>query len=192
VLCVPTNGAWNASYNSYDNDDHMLPHSGPRGASPAMTASVMAWTQPACFVVFFLFPVLERLEKPGSERIATFMKVRRKNPWGMFHSHLCVARVLIAVVTVVFVGEARIATGENATPVIDTTRLLNAGRDTKNWLIPGHDYTNQRFVTLAQINTQNVKSLALRWKFQTGIKEAFQTTPLVADGVMYITTPKTT
>src|SRR2546428_5346513 len=49
---------------------------------------------------------------------------------------------------------------------------------------------NQRYVALAQINTQKVKSLALRWKFQTGIREAFEATPLVADGVMYITTPR--
>lgn len=74
--------------------------------------------------------------------------------------------------------------------VIDTARLLAAGQDAKNWLLPGHDYTNQRYAALTQINTQNVKSLTLRWKFSTGIREAFQTTPLVADGVMYITTPR--
>jgi alcohol dehydrogenase (cytochrome c) len=73
---------------------------------------------------------------------------------------------------------------------IDTARLLAAGQDAKNWLLPGHDYTNQRYVALAHINTQNVKSLALRWKFHTGIVEAFQATPLVADGVMYLTTPR--
>ncbi len=73
---------------------------------------------------------------------------------------------------------------------IDMARLLAAGRDSKNWLIFGHDYTNRRYVALDQINTDNVKSLALRWKFSTGIREAFQTTPLVADGVMYVTTPR--
>src|SRR5215510_9830847 len=73
---------------------------------------------------------------------------------------------------------------------VDTARLLAAGRDAGNWLLPGHDYTNQRYAALTQINTQNVKSLTLRWKFSTGIREAFQTTPLVADGVMYITTPR--
>src|SRR3954453_510337 len=73
---------------------------------------------------------------------------------------------------------------------IDTARLLAASQDAKNWLLPGHDYTNQRYVALAHINTQNVKSLALRWKFHTGIEEAFQATPLVADGVMYVTTPR--
>jgi glucose dehydrogenase len=81
------------------------------------------------------------------------------------------------------------AWGQAAAPV-DMARLLSASQDAKNWLIPGHDYANQRFIELEQINTQNVKSLTLRWKFQTGITDSFQTTPLVADGVMYITTPK--
>jgi alcohol dehydrogenase (cytochrome c) len=99
-------------------------------------------------------------------------------------------KILLRVVALaigVFTGVA--AWGQSA-PVVDMPRLLSAGQDSKNWLIPGRDYGNQRFVALDQINTQNVKSLALRWKFQTGIKDAFQTTPLVADGVMYITTPK--
>jgi len=94
---------------------------------------------------------------------------------------------VVALAMGVFSGVA--AWGQSASTV-DMPRLLNAGKDGKNWLIPGRDYGNQRFVPLDQINTQNVKSLALRWKFQTGIKDAFQTTPLVADGVMYITTPK--
>jgi alcohol dehydrogenase (cytochrome c) len=81
---------------------------------------------------------------------------------------------------------SRLAWGD----AIDNARLLVTRQDAKNWLLPGHDYTNQRYVALEQINTQNVKSLALRWKFSTGIREAFQTTPLVADGVMYITTPR--
>lgn len=92
----------------------------------------------------------------------------------------------IGMIAAVFLGSYRLTWGAP----IDTARLLAAGQDAKNWLLPGHDYTNQRYVALGQVNTQNVKSLALRWKFSTGIREAFQATPLVADGVMYLTTPK--
>lgn len=93
-------------------------------------------------------------------------------------------RVTIAVV-IILCG-SRLSWGEP----IDTARLLSASQDTKNWLLPGRDYTNQRYVALDQITAQNVKSLVLRWKFRTGISDVFQTTPLVADGIMYITTPK--
>jgi len=42
-----------------------------------------------------------------------------------------------------------------------------------------------------QINDTNVKSLHLEWMFQTDAPGAFETMPLVVDGVMYITTPDT-
>ncbi len=92
----------------------------------------------------------------------------------------------IGMIAAVFLCSYRLTWGDP----IGTARLLAAREDAKNWLLPGHDYTNQRYVALEQVNTQNVKSLALRWKFSTGIHEAFQATPLVADGMMYITTPK--
>jgi alcohol dehydrogenase (cytochrome c) len=41
---------------------------------------------------------------------------------------------------------------------------------------------------LDEINTSNVARLAPQWIFQTGVSGKFQTTPLVLDGVMYITT----
>src|SRR5712692_2729247 len=92
----------------------------------------------------------------------------------------------IGMIAAVFLCSYRLTWGAP----IGTARLLAAREDAKNWLLPGHDYTNQRYVALEQVNTQNVKLLALRWKFSTGIQEAFQATPLVADGVMYLTTPK--
>jgi glucose dehydrogenase len=94
--------------------------------------------------------------------------------------------IRVAIGMIVALAGGRLSWGDP----VDTTRLLGAGQDTKNWLLPGRDYSNQRYVALDQITTQNVKSLTLRWKFRTGISEAFQTTPLVADGIIYVTTPK--
>src|SRR2546430_15026193 len=52
----------------------------------------------------------------------------------------------------------------------------------------GHDYTNDRYSALDQINPANVSPLVPRWIFQTGIVASFETTPVVSNGVMYITT----
>ncbi len=67
--------------------------------------------------------------------------------------------------------------------------LLNAGKDGKNWLMYGRDYTNQRYSPLTQITTANVSKLVPKWVFQTGVVHSFENTPIVVDGVMYITTP---
>jgi glucose dehydrogenase len=72
---------------------------------------------------------------------------------------------------------------------VDDARLRAAPADARNWLTFGRDYSNQRYSALAQITTANVASLAPRWIYQTGISAAFQATPLVVDGVMYLTTP---
>jgi alcohol dehydrogenase (cytochrome c) len=58
-----------------------------------------------------------------------------------------------------------------------------------DWTVYGGDYANTRYVANDQINSGNVGDLHLKWIFQTGIIGSFETTPLVEDGVMYITTP---
>lgn len=72
---------------------------------------------------------------------------------------------------------------------IDDARLKAAASEKDNWIIHGRDYTNQRFSPLDQINTKTVKRLVPKWIYQTGTASTFQTTPLVADGVMYLSAP---
>lgn len=52
------------------------------------------------------------------------------------------------------------------------------------------DYSGRRFSTLTQLNTQTVKSLSLAWlaKLNDGVGP-IKGTPLVVDGVMYVTLP---
>lgn len=66
---------------------------------------------------------------------------------------------------------------------------LHDGQVSPEWLTYGHDYTNQRFSLLSQINTHNVSRLVPAYAFQTGVIGPFETSPIVADGIMYITTP---
>ena len=72
---------------------------------------------------------------------------------------------------------------------IDDARLQVAGEDPSNWLTYGRDYANQRFSPLTRINKANVKQLAPAWSYRSGINAAFQATPIVVDGVMYLSLP---
>jgi alcohol dehydrogenase (cytochrome c) len=58
-----------------------------------------------------------------------------------------------------------------------------------DWLLHGRDYSNQRFSLLKDINAANVAALAPVALVQTGITSSFETTPVVVNGVMYVTTP---
>lgn len=64
----------------------------------------------------------------------------------------------------------------------------SAKTDTE-WPSYGRDTTNQRFSPLKQINRDNVAKLAPRWQYKSGIHATFQATPIVVDGVMYLSLP---
>ena len=69
-------------------------------------------------------------------------------------------------------------------------RLIQAQKEPHNWLSYSGTYNAWRYSPLDQINKNNLKKLVPVWAFQTGKTDGgFSCTPLVADGVMYITSP---
>jgi alcohol dehydrogenase (cytochrome c) len=66
-------------------------------------------------------------------------------------------------------------------------RLLRAADEPQNWLTYSGSYASQRHSRLAQITPANVGTLEQKWIFQAESLEKFETTPLVVDGVMYLT-----
>src|SRR5260370_23115677 len=64
-------------------------------------------------------------------------------------------------------------------------RILNASHEPQNWLTYSGDYKGWRYSALDQINASNVHHLAAQWVFQSASLGQFETTPLVADGVLY-------
>jgi alcohol dehydrogenase (cytochrome c) len=66
-------------------------------------------------------------------------------------------------------------------------RLLRAPSEPQNWLTYSGSYMSQRYSPLQQINAANAKNLELRWVFQAQSLQKFETTPLVVDGIMYLT-----
>lgn len=58
-----------------------------------------------------------------------------------------------------------------------------------DWPVYGGDNLHQRHSTLTQINKSNVSGLVEAWEFDTGVNDTFQATPVVQDGVMYVSLP---
>jgi len=59
----------------------------------------------------------------------------------------------------------------------------------QDWPSYGRDLSSQRFSPSTQININNVKNLAQTWSYKSGITASFQATPIVQDGVMYLSLP---
>jgi len=77
-----------------------------------------------------------------------------------------------------------------ADPEIDRLLQSPVGKD---WITNGGNLTNQRYSTLKQIDTTNVKQLKGAWMTRLrgsgyGGKYSAEATPLVKDGIMYVVT----
>src|SRR5437764_4786190 len=66
--------------------------------------------------------------------------------------------------------------------------LSRAAADNNNFLHTNGDYTQKRYHPATQINASNVRRLRPAWIFQTDVKESLETSPIVVNGVMYVTT----
>lgn len=67
---------------------------------------------------------------------------------------------------------------------IGTAQIANPAAG--DWPAHGRDYYEQRFSPLKQINTGSVDGLGLQWFFDMPDRVGLQATPVVADGVMYV------
>src|SRR5262245_55370266 len=66
------------------------------------------------------------------------------------------------------------------------------------WPAYGRDPGGSRYSPLAEINRENVNGLKIAWTYRTGAadvkaplarKAAFEATPILIDGLLYLTTP---
>ena len=66
-------------------------------------------------------------------------------------------------------------------------RLLNAADEPENWLMYNGTLDAQRYSRLDQIHSRNVSNLELKWAYQIPEIDRAETTPLVVDGIMFVT-----
>ncbi len=73
------------------------------------------------------------------------------------------------------------------TPV-SQQQLAEAAKDGSNFLATNANYEQTRFYPNDQINRSNVGHLHPAWIFATEVKESMETSPIIVNGVMYVTT----
>lgn len=71
---------------------------------------------------------------------------------------------------------------------VNTQRLIAADDEPGQWMSTGRTYSEQHFSPLDQITTENVNELGLAWYADFNIPRGQESTPLVVDGVIYVTT----
>ncbi|MGB7750024.1 MAG: pyrroloquinoline quinone-dependent dehydrogenase [Candidatus Acidiferrales bacterium] len=97
--------------------------------------------------------------------------------------------LLVAVIGVLCVGSQRAVQAQSPNP---------AGATKNDWAYYGHDAGGTRYSPLTQINRENVKNLKVAWTFHSGDisdgsgrpkRSGLETTPILVDGILYLTSP---
>jgi alcohol dehydrogenase (cytochrome c) len=82
--------------------------------------------------------------------------------------------------------------GASASAQVPFERIVKSDSEPSNWLTYAGSYKSQRYTQLDQITRQNVSQLKPAWIYQLRAGGTFETSPVVVDGVMYITEPPST
>lgn len=75
----------------------------------------------------------------------------------------------------------------NVTSQINDEYLANANKYPENWVTYGGNYDEDRYSSLKQIEKKNVNQLGLKWALNLGTRRGIEATPLVVDGIMFLT-----
>ena len=111
---------------------------------------------------------------------------------GLARAGLVAAAVAVASFSPLSAGEiekAATTTMKEAPAASVSQDLLSAAaKDSTNFLHTNGNYDQTRYYPGKQIDTSNVAKLHPAWIFQTEVKESLETTPIVVNGVMFVTT----
>src|SRR5262245_10122526 len=92
-------------------------------------------------------------------------------------------RLFAAVVAALALGARGAGQGRS----FDPASMLEHSAD--SWPTYHGDYSGQRHSKLTQITPANVGHLALAWAFQTGHSTQIKATPILVNGMIYVSTP---
>ena len=90
-------------------------------------------------------------------------------------------RVALAAAILIGLGSAGLSAQ------VPSERLEAAAEAPADWLTYSGTYFSQRYSELDQVTPANVDDLQLQWVYQTSVFGPWQSTPLVVDGIMYLT-----
>src|SRR6266571_5106277 len=103
---------------------------------------------------------------------------------------MLIHRAVRTVSLAVMIGSLTLGAQQPSHSPVTDQDLVAGLKNPARWLTFSGNYNGQRHSPLTQVTPQNVTGLAPRWIFQTEVAargRGFETTPIVADGVMYIT-----
>ena len=92
-----------------------------------------------------------------------------------------IVRILMTVVSVFTLVSSAAAEGD-----VTNKRVLEESATGENWFLKGGNFRGEHFSPLSQVNDENVADLGLAWTTDLPIPDGISATPIVVDGVIYL------
>jgi alcohol dehydrogenase (cytochrome c) len=96
-------------------------------------------------------------------------------------------RRIVALASLAVIAGGALMPGTSSAQPVTPERVARAASEPQNWLTYSGTYASQRYTTLRQITPRNVGNLEQKWVLQGQVLGAWQSSPLVVDGMMYLT-----
>jgi len=80
-----------------------------------------------------------------------------------------------------------ISTSSSSTQTGSVTEAMILTPQSDGWRTHGGSYAEERFSPLSSVNTENIDQLGLAWSYGLGTSRGIEATPIVHDGIMYVT-----
>jgi PQQ-dependent dehydrogenase (methanol/ethanol family) len=94
-------------------------------------------------------------------------------------------KIYLLVIATALMSLASHANSQSAAQTVNESNIMNPGGE---WLSHGRTYREQRFSPLDSVNRDNVDELDLVWSFKFDTARGMEATPIVHDGVIYVST----
>jgi len=91
------------------------------------------------------------------------------------------ARILLAASIALTISIHVLAAGN-----VTDERVMKESADGRNWFVKGGSFRGEHFTPLDQINEDNVTDLGLAWAIDLPAPDGISATPIVIDGVIYL------
>src|ERR1700676_5453984 len=113
-----------------------------------------------------------------------------RRPAHLVHAAVTIGFGLAVFCTSAFAQNAAKGTPDHikaVTSAVDSASIKANSATSKDWPTYGLDYAETRFSKLNQINADTVKNLGLTWTYNLESIRGVEATPVVVDGIMYVT-----
>jgi len=88
---------------------------------------------------------------------------------------------LIAAIAGITAATAVLAAGD-----VDEKRVIAEAEDGRNWFLKGGSFNGEHYSPLAQVDDRSVGDLGLAWSTDLPVPDGIAATPIVIDGVIYL------